>query len=140
MGKIFMTLPPDATIIDYAVKVCANEKGGVLPGTYGVITELLDEGEVNLFKYLRILDDFEITANRIYKMYLFCCNNDFERFKLSLRMIRDGGFDKGSVEANLIAYRPLPFIDDSVPVPDDTSGSAWLEWCRKQKGLFVAAE
>ena len=85
------------------------------------------------------MDDFEITAERIYKMYLFCCNKDFERFKLCLRMIRDGEFDKGSVEANLIADMPLPFIDDSVPIPDDTSESAWLEWCAKQKELFVAA-
>lgn len=140
MGKIFESLKTTDTIVDYAVKICENGKGRVLAGTYGVITKLLSEGEVNAFNYLCILDDFEITAERIYKMYSFCCNEDFERFKLSLRMIRDGGFDKRSVEANLIADRPLPFIDDSVPIPDDTSGSAWSEWCRKQKGLFIAAE
>ena len=137
MGKIFQSLTITDTTIDYAVKICADEENRVLPGTYGVITALLREEKV--LDYLYILDDFEITAERIYKMYLFCCNKDFERFKLCLRMIRDGEFDKGSVEANLIADMPLPFIDDSVPIPDDTSESAWLEWCAKQKELFVAA-
>ena len=137
MGKIFQSLTITDTTIDYAVKLCVNEENCVLPGTYGVITALLREEKV--LDYLYILDDFEITAERIYKMYLFCCNKDFERFKLCLRMIRDGEFDKGSVEANLIADMPLPFIDDSVPIPDDTSESAWLEWCAKQKELFVAA-
>ena len=137
MGKIFQSLTITDTTIDYAVKICVNEENSVLPGTYGVITALLREEKA--LDYLYILDDFEITAERIYKMYLFCCNKDFERFKLCLRMIRDGEFDKGSVEANLIADMPLPFIDDSVPIPDDTSESAWLEWCAKQKELFVAA-
>lgn len=137
MGKIFQSLTTADTTIDYAVKLCVNEENCVLPGTYGVITALLREEKV--LDYLYILDDFEITAERIYKMYSFCCNKDFERFKLCLRMIRDGEFDKGSVEANLIADMPLPFIDDSVPIPDDTSESAWLEWCAKQKELFVAA-
>lgn len=136
MGEIFQSLTITDTIIDYALKICANEKGCILTGTYGVITKLLRE--VRALNYLYILDDFEITAERIYKMYSFCCNKDFERFKLSLRMIRDGEFDKESVKANLIADMPLPFIDDSVPIPDDTSESAWSEWCAKQKELFVA--
>ncbi len=138
MGKILQSLTTYDTVADYALKVCVNKKGGILPGTYGVITKLL--GEANAFNYLCILDDFEITAERIYKMYLFCCNEDFERFKLSLRMIRDGRFGKGLVEVNLIADRPLPFINDSVPIPDDTDESAWSEWCAKQKELFVATE
>ena len=137
MGKIFQRLKTTDTTIDYALIICANKEGRILPGTYGVITNLL--GEVEAFDYLYILDDFEITAERIYKMYSFCCKKDFERFKLCLRMIRDGEFDKRSVKANLIADMPLPFIDDSVPIPDDTSESAWLEWCAKQKELFVAA-
>ena len=136
MGKIFQRLKTTDTTIDYALIICANKEGRILPGTYGVITNLL--GEVEAFDYLYILDDFEITAERIYKMYSFCCKKDFERFKLCLRMIRDGEFDKRSVKANLIADMPLPFIDDSVPIPDDTSESAWLKWCAKQKELFVA--
>ena len=136
MGEIFQSLTITDSITDYALKICVNEEGRILPGTYGVITDLLSE--VKAFDYLYILDNFEITAERIYKMYSFCCNKDFERFKLCLRMIRDGEFDKGSVEANLIADMPLLFIDDSVPIPDDTSESAWLEWCAKQKELFVA--
>ena len=136
MGKIFQRLKTTDTTIDYALIICANKEGRILPGTYGVITNLL--GEVETFDYLYILDDFEITAERIYKMYSFCCKKDFERFKLCLRMIRDGEFDKRSVKENLIADMPLPFIDDSVPIPDDTSESAWLEWCAKQKELFVA--
>ena len=136
MGKIFQRIKTTDTTIDYALIICANKEGRILPGTYGVITNLL--GEVETFDYLYILDDFEITAERIYKMYSFCCKKDFERFKLCLRMIRDGEFDKRSVKENLIADMPLPFIDDSVPIPDDTSESAWLEWCAKQKELFVA--
>ena len=123
MGKIFQRLKTTDTTIDYALIICANKEGRILPGTYGVITNLL--GEVETFDYLYILDDFEITAERIYKMYSFCCKKDFERFKLCLRMIRDGEFDKRSVKENLIADMPLPFIDDSVPIPDDTSESAW---------------
>ena len=135
MGRIFQSLTMADTITDYALKICVNKENRVLSGTYGVITALL--GEEKAFDYLYILDDFEITAERIYKMYSFCCDKDFERFKLCLRMIRDGEFDKRSVKANLIADTPLPLINDSVPIPDDTS-AAWSEWCAKQKELFVA--
>ncbi len=90
-----------------------------------------------------ICKSLELKGDKLYKIYVKCCDRDFTKFNRTLTAIVEGYISIDDTFKNLDLDQPIPFLDDSIPYEGShdeyygDQGESFKERLQKEVGVSL---
>lgn len=110
-------------------------------GAESVLTSMLWEPPlVSRWFDIFTLDAWNIKGEEIWILYKYGCEENLSKLLRTLKMFRSGIFPRELVYVNLGCRHTVPFIDDSIALPESMfsfASTAWQDWAAAQRESFI---
>lgn len=89
------------------------------------------------YEYLLLCDELNIRGHKLYKLFNLC-EKDFEKFKIIVRILKDGNYSYKLIKYNLLQETPTPFIEMDLEYLNSINKNTleWFNYCQLNSKLF----
>jgi hypothetical protein len=100
------------TLDEYILNITNGNKKAV--AVFKMLLQKKDSANYDLSTIIKVLDEYQITGIKIYKLFKDACNKDIDKFYLTIKLFGYNIFTKKEILDNLKTVKPIPFINDKI--------------------------
>lgn len=113
-------------------------------GALEIVKKMASDDDITHSLNIVFLDLLNIRGKRLAKLYCDCSGKDYDKFILTVEMIKRGVFELEDISTNLDLNCAISFIDDALIVNGvqkyneriDFSSKNWKKFCDVQRKMF----